>query len=96
MGSGSDLGSDFEAAGGVGHTGRERDGFEQAGGDEAGGAAVEVDDRGCGLFAVDAVAGAQRDERVGESRTLPGGVDLCRDGREGVPSPVGVVVSDRL
>jgi hypothetical protein len=52
---GSDFGGDVEAAGGVGHAGGEGDGFEQAGGDEAGGVAVEVDDRGCGLWAGDAV-----------------------------------------
>jgi hypothetical protein len=45
----------LEAAGGAGDADGEGDGFEQAGGDEAGGAAVEVDDRGGGLSAGDAV-----------------------------------------
>lgn len=49
------LGSDLEAAGGAAGADGDGDGFEQAGGDEAGGSAVEVEDRGCGLAAVDAV-----------------------------------------
>jgi hypothetical protein len=49
------LGGDLEAAGGVAGADCEGDGFEQACGDEAGGLAVEVEDRGGGLGATDAV-----------------------------------------
>ena len=41
------------------------DGFEEAGADEAGGAAVEVEERVGGLAAVDAVLVAESDDRVG-------------------------------
>ena len=74
----------------------EGDGFEQAGGDEAGGAAVEVEQRVGGLAAVDVVLVAESDDRVGESCSLLGGVDLLVDGGERVPAPVGVVVFDRF
>ena len=57
------------------------DGFEQAGGDEAGGAAVEVEERVGGLAAVDAALVAESDDRVGESCPLLWGVDLLGERR---------------
>jgi hypothetical protein len=46
------LGGDVEAAGGAVDAGLDGDGFEQAGGDEAGGWGVEVEQRVGGLAAV--------------------------------------------
>ena len=86
----------MEAAGGAAGADGDGDGFEEAGGDEAGGAAVEVEERVGGLVAVDAVLVAESDDRVGESCPLLGGVDLLMDGGERVPAPFGVVVLDRF
>jgi hypothetical protein len=72
------------------------DGFEEAGGDQAGGGAVEVEERVGGLASVDAVLVAESDDRVGELGSLLWGVDLFGDGGERVPAPVGVVVFDRF
>jgi hypothetical protein len=47
------------------------------------GAAIEVDDGGCGLFAVDAVLVAQRDERVSKSRAAVGVSRSVRRRRSG-------------
>jgi hypothetical protein len=66
------------------------------GADEAGGVAVEVEERVGGLPAVDAALVAQSDDRVGESCPLLRGVDLLGDGGKRVPAPVGVVVFDRF
>ena len=57
---------------------------------------VEVEERVGGLAVVDAVLVAESDDRVGESCSLLGGVDLFVDGGERVPAPVGVVVLDRF
>jgi len=43
------------------------------------------------LLACDASLVAEFDQRVGELGALLWGVDLFGHGREGVPSPVGVV-----
>ena len=52
------------------------DGFEKAGAHEAGGAAVEVEERVGSLASVDAVLVAEADDGVGESCPLGWGVDL--------------------
>ena len=66
----------MEAAGGAVGADWDGDGFEQAGGDEAGGVGVEVEERVGGLAAADAALVAESDDRVGESGALLGGVDL--------------------
>ena len=86
----------MEAAGGAADADGDGDGFEQAGGDESGGAGAEVQQRVCGLAAVEVAVIAERDDRVGEPRSLLWGVDLLVDGGERVPAPVGIVVFDRL
>ncbi len=86
----------MQAAGGAAGADGDGDGFEQAGGDESGGAAVEVEECVSGLAVVDAVLVAESDDRVGESGSLLWGVDLVGAGGEGVPAPVGVVVFDRF
>ena len=88
------LGGDLEAAGAAVDADGDGDGFEEAGGDEAGRAAVEVQERVGGLVAVDAVLVAESDDGVGESCSLLGGVDPFGDGGECVPTPVGIVVLD--
>ena len=70
--------------------------FEQAGGDEPGALAVEIEKCVGSLSWSDAVLIAETDDRVGESRALLGGVALLVDGGERVPAPVGVVVLDRF
>jgi len=57
---------------------------------------VEVKQGVGGLVAVDPVLVAELDDRVGESCSLLGGVDLLVDAGERVPAPVGVVVFDRF
>ena len=86
----------MEAAGGAVDAGGDGDGFEQAGGDQAGGVGAEVQQRVGGLAAVDAALVAEADDRVGQSCPLLWGVDLFVDGGERVPAPVGIVVFDRL
>ena len=49
-----------------------------------------------GLAAADAAWSRSSDDRVGESGSLLGGVDLLVDAGERVPAPVGVVVFDRF
>jgi hypothetical protein len=88
------LGGDLEAAGGAVDADGDGNGFQEAGGDESGGAAVEVEERVGGLAAVDAVLVAESEDRVGESCSLLWGVDVLVDGGECVPAPVGVVVFD--
>lgn len=86
----------MEAAGGAADADRDGDGFEKAGGSESGGAGAEVEERVCGLAAVDAALVAESDDRVGEACSLLWGVDLVVDGGERVPTPVWVVVFDRF
>ena len=66
----------MEAAGGAAGADGDGDGFEEAGGDEAGGSAVEVEERVGGLAAVEAALVAELDDRVGEAGALLWGVDL--------------------
>jgi hypothetical protein len=92
----SGLGGDVEAAWGAAGADGDGDGFEEAGGDESGRAAVEVEERVGGLASVDAVLVAESDDGVGESCSLLWGVGLLGDGGERVPAPVGVVAFDRF
>ena len=86
----------MEAAGGAVSADLDGDGFEQAGGDEAGAFGVEVEECVGGLSASDSVLIAQVNDRVGESGALLWCVDLFVNGGERVPAPVGVVVLDRF
>ena len=66
----------MEAAWGAADADGDGDGFEQAGGDEAGGSGAEVQQRVGGLAAVEAALVAEADDRVGEPGALLWGVDL--------------------
>jgi hypothetical protein len=85
-----------KAARGAADADGDGDGFEEAGADEAGGAAVEVEECVGGLAAADAVLVAESDDGIGESCPLLWGVDLLGDGGERVPAPVGIVAFDRF
>jgi len=86
----------MEPGGGAVDADGDGDGFKQAGADEAGGAAVEVEEGVGGIVTAEAALVAESDDRVGELGALSGGVDLFGDGGERVPAPVGIVVFDRF
>lgn len=86
----------MEAAGGAVSADLDGDGFVEAGGDEAGALAVQIEECVGGLSTSDPVLVAESDDRVSEPCSLLGGVDLLVHGGEGVPAPVRVVVFDRF
>lgn len=86
----------METAGGAVSADLDGDGFEEAGGDQAGAFGVEIEERVGGLPESDSVLVAEFDDRVCESCSLLGGVDLLVHSGERVPSPVRVVVLDRF